>query len=510
MGVVHLGESPEGRRVAVKVLRPHVVGDDEARERLAREVSSLTRVRSNRVAEIVDADPWGPIPYVATRYVPGLNLSDHVREEGPITGDDLLHFARGLAEALHAVHRVGVLHRDVKPSNVLMEGRNPVLIDFGLARVADDIRLTRTGWLLGTPGYLAPEVLHGDEPAPSADVYSWAATVAFAGMGRPPFGEGHALAVMDRVRRGELDLTGLGYEVLGPVTAALDPDPAHRPTLSALVGSLGGSPTVPRERRTDPPTVTMPIAASPDFRATTREAIDLTREAEPAPATRLDPTTRPDPTAAPATRLDPTAAPYQQPPPPVTRTPWSQRLRRWVLGAGLLGVVTGAVAAAPYLACVALTCLVLLLRGLSLTVTGANQRRLRRGPKWYDGVVTVLVAPWHFVQSSLGSLLLLAWAAMLAGCVGLVLLVVGVPTEAVLAASGCTLGVSLWTGPGGSRVRAPVQVLGFPLARKPVPWAVAALVLLGVAAALLLVAGQGADWTPGAEAPWDGTWFDER
>ena len=145
MGVVHLARKPGGERVALKVLRPHIVGDDEARRRLAREVSSLTRVKSRRVAEILDADPWGDIPFVATRYVPGLSLHEHVAEEGPIMGDDLRWFAECLAEGLASVHDVGVLHRDIKPSNVLMEGRTPILIDFGLARVADDPKLKHTG-----------------------------------------------------------------------------------------------------------------------------------------------------------------------------------------------------------------------------------------------------------------------------------------------------------------------------------------------------------------------------
>ncbi len=156
MGVVHLAQRPDGSRVALKVLRPHVVGDDESRERLAREVASLSRVRSPRVAQIIDADPWGAMPYVATRYVPGLTLHEHLRQEGPVTGGDLTYLATGLVEAVSAVHAVGVLHRDIKPSNVLLEGRAPVLIDFGLARLAEDPRLTQTGWLLGTPGYLAP------------------------------------------------------------------------------------------------------------------------------------------------------------------------------------------------------------------------------------------------------------------------------------------------------------------------------------------------------------------
>src|SRR6478672_11634528 len=218
MGVVHLARKPGGDRVALKVLRPHIVGDDEARARLAREVSSLTRIRSRWVAEIVDADPWGEVPYVATRYVPGLSLHDHVVDEG-----------------LASVHRVGVLHRDVKPSNVLMEGRTPILIDFGLARVADDPKLTHTGWLLGTPGYLAPEILYGDDATAASDVHSWAATVAYAGTGHAPFGRGPSMAIMDRVRRGQFDLDGLSGDLRGVLAAALDPDPRRRPTLAAIL-----------------------------------------------------------------------------------------------------------------------------------------------------------------------------------------------------------------------------------------------------------------------------------
>src|SRR3954453_21780039 len=232
MGVVHLAQAPDGSRVALKVLRPHIIGDDEARERLAREVASLRRVRSPRIAEVIDADPWGDTPYVATRYVPGLTLHEHVRRHGPIVGDDLRLFATGLAEAVIAVHQVGVLHRDIKPSNVLIEGRAPVLIDFGLARLAEAPRMTHTGWLLGTPGYLAPEILYGEDATTASDVHSWAATVVFAATGRPPFGTGPAMAIMDRVRRGEHDLSAVPVALLPLVRACLAPDPADRPELA--------------------------------------------------------------------------------------------------------------------------------------------------------------------------------------------------------------------------------------------------------------------------------------
>jgi serine/threonine protein kinase len=253
MGVVHLARKPGGQRVALKVLRPHIVGDDEARRRLAREVSSLTRVKSRRVAEILDADPWGDIPYVATRYVPGLSLHDHTGEEGPIDGPDLVWFASCLAEALAAVHGVGVLHRDIKPSNILMEGRTPILIDFGLARVADDPRLTHTGWLLGTPGYLAPEILFGQDATTASDVHSWGATVAFAGTGRAPFGRGPSVAIMDRVRRGEHDLAGLdprfGVSSRTPSTPSRATGP---PSMSCANGSRPLDPTGPPRSLTTP------------------------------------------------------------------------------------------------------------------------------------------------------------------------------------------------------------------------------------------------------------------
>ncbi len=255
MGVVHLAQGPDGNRVALKVLRPHIIGDDEARERLAREVASLRRVRSPRIAEVIDADPWGATPFVATRYIPGLSLHEHARQEGPISGEDLRHFATGLAEAVIAVHQVGVLHRDIKPSNVLLEGRSPVLIDFGLARLAEDPRLTHTGWLLGTPGYLAPEILYGDDATTASDVHSWAATVVFAATGRPPFGTGPAMAIMDRVRRGEHDLSAVPPALLPLVRACLAPDPADRPETAAVLASLrSAAPShgATRPRRPDP------------------------------------------------------------------------------------------------------------------------------------------------------------------------------------------------------------------------------------------------------------------
>ncbi|WP_240195461.1 serine/threonine-protein kinase [Nocardioides faecalis] len=253
MGIVHLASGPDGRRVALKVLRPQVVGDEEARGRLAREVGSLRRVRSPYVAEMITADPWAEVPFVVTRYVPGLSLHEHVAAEGPVTGPDLYWLAGCLAEGLAAVHAVGVLHRDIKPGNVLMEGRTPILIDFGLARVAEDVRLTQTGWLLGAPGYLAPEVLYGEEATPAADVHAWAATVAYAASGRAPYGRGPAMAIMDRTRRGQHDLRGIEQPLADVLAAALHPDPLERPLLSELLAWLRPLSTRPELPPVPPP-----------------------------------------------------------------------------------------------------------------------------------------------------------------------------------------------------------------------------------------------------------------
>lgn len=240
MGVVHLAEDRLGRRVALKALKPHVIGDDESRQRLDREVASLSKVRSRHVAEILDADPWGSAPYVVTRYVPGHSLTDVVKADGPLSDDDLAHVAGHLLEAVRDVHAAGVLHRDLKPTNVVMEGRSPVLIDFGLARLAEDPRLTAAGFLLGTPGYLAPEVLLGDDATAATDVHGWAATLVFAASGHSPYGAGHTMAILDRTRRGQVDLSGVPAWIRPVLVAALSVEPLDRPTIPELRAELDG------------------------------------------------------------------------------------------------------------------------------------------------------------------------------------------------------------------------------------------------------------------------------
>jgi hypothetical protein len=506
MGVVHLARKPGGTRVALKVLRPHIVGDDEARARLAREVASLERIRSRWIAEIVDADPWGPVPFVATRYVPGLSLHEHVPREGPIRDGDLRWFARCLAEGLAGVHAAGVLHRDVKPSNVLLEGRAPILIDFGLARVADDPKLTHTGWLLGTPGYLAPEILYGDPATTASDLHSWAATVAFAGTGNPPFGRGPTMAIMDRVRRGEHDLTGLPDDLRTVVAAALQPDPGRRPSLADVLSRLGGDPDVvravaPNAEEDDPFTVPLALAGPGNADAPTRVGPD--EGSAPTVAPRPVPLPAP-PAPLPVTRSletdDPDALPLDlEPVPP--RESRAVALRRGALVA-TLGLVAGtAVTAWPFWALVLMLVVSWLLRTCTLTATAAGDRRRLRGARWYDVLLAPLSAPWYLVASLPGALLLGAWALGIGMAALLLCYALGVSTVTTLFLAGVTVAVSLWLGPGSAHVRWPVRVVAHAVARRTGRWAVIGLVLLATAGFLWHQADVSVHWSPFSRPP---------
>nr|WP_281385908.1 serine/threonine-protein kinase [Nocardioides luti] len=518
MGVVHLARKPGGPRVALKVLRPHIVGDDEARARLAREVNSLSRVRSKWVAEIVDADPWADIPFVATRYVPGLSLHDHVVEEGPIAGADLTWFAACLAEGIASVHDVGVLHRDVKPSNVLMEGRTPILIDFGLARVADDPKLTHTGWLLGTPGYLAPEILYGDDATPATDVHSWAATVAYAGTGRAPFGRGPSMAIMDRVRRGEHDLSGLPSGLQKIVAAALAPEPERRPTLDQLIGWLRPNDT--RVQRVVPPTpvaddpYTVPLAiaaqaAAERSREHPTEVIAFDSALEGHPDAYDEQLTRgydepgaPREGASGEGALWDDATPWG---PEVVKVPLAERTRRFLLLASGAVAAGAAIAAYPWVATALILVLTWLLRSGSLAASAHGDRRRLRGRKWYDGVLFLISAPWDLVRSIPGTIMLALWSAGLGAAAALLCYAFATGVAVSLFASGVVFAASLWMGPGGSRVRSPLARVVHPLSVDPRSWVVGLVLVLGLAA----VAGFRADtagvsWTPDRDAPWTG------
>ncbi|WP_396451517.1 serine/threonine-protein kinase [Actinomadura sp.] len=235
MGVVYLGADPEGRNVAIKVLRPAVAGDATARRRLAREVDSMRRVHSPHVAEILDADVTADQPYIVTQYVPGRTLEEVVEDAGPIYGPALQRLAVGLASALSAIHGAGIVHRDLKPGNVMLVDGEPVVIDFGIAQAADATRLTATGMVIGTPGYLAPEIIEGEDAGPPSDVHAWAGTVAYAATGRPPFGSGTFESIFYKIMQGTPDLDGVPDALLPVLRSAMARHPAERPTAVGLV-----------------------------------------------------------------------------------------------------------------------------------------------------------------------------------------------------------------------------------------------------------------------------------
>ncbi|MBD7917300.1 serine/threonine protein kinase [Cellulomonas sp. Sa3CUA2] len=239
MGTVYRAVDGGGDAVALKLLHPHVASDAVVRTRLMREVAALQRLRHPAVAAVLDAEADSTEAFLVTELVAGDTLTEHVRAHGPLDADELLSLAEGLRSALAAVHAAGVVHRDLKPSNVLLTADGPVLIDFGLAQgVDDDANLTTAGFVLGTPGYLAPELLDGGEPGPATDLWGWAALLAFAATGRDPFGTRPVEAVLARARSGEVDLDGVGPLTRAAIAGALRPEPADRSDPEDVVAAL--------------------------------------------------------------------------------------------------------------------------------------------------------------------------------------------------------------------------------------------------------------------------------
>ena len=257
MGVVFLGrERRGGRLVAVKALRPELAGDPAFAARFRREVDAARRVDSPHVARVLDADPFADRPWLATEYVNGSTLATEVATVGPLTGERLLTFATRVAQALTAIHAAGVVHRDLKPTNVLLEQAhappdpataNPPgtvpdrfgvkVIDFGIAWAAG-ATVTRSGLRFGTPSWMAPEQLRDQPAGPPTDVFAWGALVAFAATGRHPFGGGPPDAVAYRILHGRPDLDGVPEAMRQLVHEALARDPAARPTADRVVAIL--------------------------------------------------------------------------------------------------------------------------------------------------------------------------------------------------------------------------------------------------------------------------------
>ncbi|MFF8013977.1 protein kinase [Streptomyces sp. NPDC007929] len=239
MGRVYLGRSAGGRTVAVKIVHPHFALDEEFRARFRREVDAARRVGGAWTAPVLDADPGARVPWVATAYAAGPSLSAAVTDGGPLPAHTVRALGAGLAEALAAVHELGLVHRDVKPSNVLLTLDGPLLIDFGIARATDGTAsLTSTGVSIGSPGYMSPEQILGKGVTGAADVFSLGAVLAYAATGAPPFPGDSSAALLYKVVHEEPELGLLDGELRDVTAQCLAKDPAARPAPARLAHRL--------------------------------------------------------------------------------------------------------------------------------------------------------------------------------------------------------------------------------------------------------------------------------
>ncbi|MFJ9807273.1 protein kinase [Streptomyces sp. NPDC101158] len=242
MGRVYLGRTPGGRTVAVKVVRRELTEDPEFRARFRQEVSAARRVGGAWTAPVLDADTEGEHLWVATGYIAGPSLTAAVHEFGPLPEPAVRTLGVSLAEALSHVHGLGLVHRDVKPSNVLLTLDGPRLIDFGITRALDATTgLTRSGQIFGSPGFMSPEQANGLPAGPASDVFSLGAVLAYAATGTMPFGSGvSAPVLLYRVLHEEPDLSGLTGPLHSLVHDCLAKDPAARPAPGKLREQLDG------------------------------------------------------------------------------------------------------------------------------------------------------------------------------------------------------------------------------------------------------------------------------
>lgn len=493
MGVVHLAVAPDGGLVAVKVLRPNVVAGADGRARLAREVSALGRVRGPRIAEVLDADTTTDAPYVVTRYVPGRSLDRVVSDHGPLRGEALLRLAHGLADALAAVHTAGVVHRDVKPGNVVLHDGQPVLIDFGLARGPDEARLTATGLMVGTPSYLAPETVAGAEPTAATDVHGWAATLVFAATGHPPYGEGNVVALLDRIRRGEIQLDGVDARLRPFLEQALRDDPGRRPPMAWLRDRLADRGPVPAPR--DDPAATI----------VTGRPVSATRHDIPVPQPASVPQPQPTSTSQPQPATLPHALPVPDPyggrpavPPPRPLTAAAGRLT----ALGLLGATVTGTALAPYVALSVLGVLLVLARTTDRVQRRSMERRMVRGPRGLDPWLAALAAPWHALVAVVPAGLQFVVVSTVAALAALAVDVATRGTQLPLLAAGLAAGLTAWGGPGSSAVRRGLRIaLAGPGQAARAGWVVTCLVVAGAWLLGLWWESYGTSWWPYAGPP---------
>jgi Protein kinase domain len=522
MGVVHLARDPQGRLVAIKVLHPwHPWGGEEAtaRRRLAREVETMRRVRSPFVAEVLDADVAGEFPYIVTRYVSGPTLDEMVRTHGPLAGPGLRLLGYGMAEALTAIHAAGVVHRDLKPGNVMLSDNRPVVIDFGIAQSGDSTRLTQTGLVMGTPGYLAPEVIEGQPSSPASDVHSWGATMAFAATGHPPYGSGSYEEIFFRIVSGRADLAGVPAPLVPLLTAALARDPARRPpatSLSAQAIALDMSAVSPNPAPAPPrPTVAPgggkarppanarkdwrpgnpkapyqpPRQAYPGPKQAARDVADLLPPVGYAPFPPPPPAAAGPPAAGPAARAAAAPAargPTGLPDPSVTRG------RNTTAGLALMVSAVALTVVLPVAGLLVSLAVITLLRAADQAQSTLAVRRSVRGPRASDLLVVLVTAPLTVARALLTEALMAPLAFIVAAVTYAATLVLTHSLSLPRAGAYAAAAVVAWygIGPGSGRPRRQLNRIAGALSRTPVTATATALVLWAVAAAAVIMAAS--------------------
>ncbi|GAA3970909.1 hypothetical protein GCM10023085_61410 [Actinomadura viridis] len=295
MGEVFLGTSPGGRQVAIKLIRAEHAADPRFRARFAREVEAARKVGGFYTAQVVDADPDAAEPWMATAYVPGPSLRDLVVRDGPLTPDAVRRLGAALAEGLAAIHARGLVHRDLKPGNVIMSPDGPRIIDFGIARAAGATTLTATGAVIGTYAYMAPEQIRADRAGPAADVFALGCVLAYAATGRAPFQAGSVPAMVHRIVSGPPSLDGMEGDLRDLVAHCLAKAPDGRPAVEEIGRRLAASPPPPPRRVPRRALITGAAAATAAAVAGVPAVLLALPDEAPAKPRPFTPTGRPSP-----------------------------------------------------------------------------------------------------------------------------------------------------------------------------------------------------------------------
>jgi predicted Ser/Thr protein kinase len=513
MGVVHLARDQEGRAVALKVLHPLGSEGVNARRRLAREVETMRRVRSPYVAEVLDADVTGEFPYIVTRFVSGPTLDEMVRTRGPLSGPGLRRLAHGMAEALTAIHAAGVVHRDLKPGNVMLTDDRPIVIDFGIAQTGDATRLTQTGLVMGTPGYLAPEVIEGEPSSPASDVHSWGSTMAFAATGHLPFGGGSYETIFYRIISGRADLSGVPAPLVPLISAALARDPSHRPSASWLsaqavaldmsgataTATYNGVPVTetqyPREAvvipaipQAGPQAGAARVAPPPAPRQAARDVADLLPPVSYPPAGKQQPyqdqagpwgPQGPKPAAA-AGAAAPAAASR-----PATRP-------NTAAGLAIMVALVALTVVLPVAGLLVSLAVITLLRAADRAQSKLAVRRSVRGPRASDLLVVLVTAPLTVARALLTEALMAPLAAIVGAAAYGLAVVVTHSTNMPRAGAYAAAAVVAWygLGPGSGRPRRQLNRMAGAVARSRTSAAAITLSVWALAVAAVLFAGS--------------------